>query len=74
MNEIILKIVELTNGFSGAEMVAITNRDATLTLKRHVSVKSENLKDIKITSQDLLDSIDKVKPRKKDAPTTQSIQ
>jgi transitional endoplasmic reticulum ATPase len=70
----ITKIVELTNGFSGAEMAAITNRAAILALKRHVSAKSKNVKDIKITQQDLLDSIDKVKPKKKDTPTTQSIK
>ena len=70
----ITRIVELTNGFSGAEMAAITNRAAILALKRHVNTKSENIKDIKITQQDLLDSIDKVKPRKKDSPMIQSIK
>jgi transitional endoplasmic reticulum ATPase len=70
----ITRIVELTNGFSGAEMAAITNRAAILALKRHVSTKSENIKDIKITQQDLLDSIDKVKPRKKETPMTHSIK
>ncbi len=64
----IAKIVELTNGFSGAEMAAITNRAAILALKRHVNTKSGNIKDIKITQQDFLDSIDKVKPRKKEIP------
>jgi transitional endoplasmic reticulum ATPase len=39
-------------------------------LKRYVNSKSENIKDIKITQQDLLDSIDKVKPRKKEAQMT----
>jgi transitional endoplasmic reticulum ATPase len=66
----ISKIVELTNGFSGAEMMAITNRAAILALKRYVNAKSENIKDIKITQQDLLDSIDKVKPRKKETRMT----
>ena len=70
----ITRIVELTNGFSGAEMAAITNRAAILALKRHVNTKSENIKDIKITQQDLLDSIDKVKPRKKESPMIQSIK
>ena len=70
----ITKIVELTNGFSGAEMAAITNRAAILALKRHVNTKSENIKDIKITQQDLLDSIDKVKPKKKESPMIQSIK
>ena len=70
----ITKIIELTNGFSGAEMAAIVNRSAILALKRHVNTKSGNVKDIKITQQDILDSIDKVKPRKKDAPLIQSIK
>ncbi|PIY88883.1 MAG: AAA family ATPase [Nitrosopumilales archaeon CG_4_10_14_0_8_um_filter_34_8] len=70
----ITKIIELTNGFSGAEMAAIVNRAAILALKRHVNTKSGNVKDIKITQQDILDSIDKVKPRKKDATLTQSIK
>ncbi|MBI2127644.1 MAG: AAA family ATPase, partial [Nitrosarchaeum sp.] len=70
----ITRIVELTNGFSGAEMAAITNRAAILALKRYVNAKSENIKDIKITQQDLLDSIDKVKPRKKESPMIQSIK
>lgn len=70
----ITRIVELTNGFSGAEMAAITNRAAILALKRHVNTKSENIKDIKITQQDLLDSIDKVKPRKKESHMIQSIK
>ena len=66
----ISKIVELTNGFSGAEMMAITNRAAILALKRYVGGKSGNIKDIRISQQDLLDSIDKVKPRKKEAHMT----
>jgi transitional endoplasmic reticulum ATPase len=70
----ITKIIELTNGFSGAEMAAIVNRAAILALKRHVNTKSGNVKDIKITQQDILDSIDKVKPRKKNAPLIQSIK
>ncbi|MFB5638137.1 MAG: CDC48 family AAA ATPase [Nitrosarchaeum sp.] len=70
----VAKIVELTNGFSGAEMASITNRAAILALKRHVNTKSKNIKDIKITQQDILDSIDKVKPKKKEEPITQSIK
>jgi len=66
----ISKIVELTDGFSGAEMMAITNRSAILALKRYVGGKSVNIKDIRISQQDLLDSIDKVKPRKKEVHMT----
>ena len=64
------KIIEMTNGFSGAEVAAVTNRAAIAALKRYVSGKSDNVKVIKITQQDLIDAIDKVKPREKEVPLT----
>ena len=64
------KIIEMTNGFSGAEVAAVTNRAAIAALKRYVSGKSDNVKDIKIMQQDLIDAIDKVKPREKEVPLT----
>ena len=70
----IAKLVDLTNGFSGAEIAAVANRAAIASLKRYVSGKSQNVKDIKILQQDLIDAIDKVKPRKKEAPLTQTIK
>jgi len=70
----ITKLVELTDGFSGAEIAAVTNRAAITALKRYVSGKSQNVKEIKITQQDLIDAVDKVKPRKKEAPLSQSIK
>ena len=68
------KIVELTNGFSGAEIAAVANRAALAALKRYVGGKSENVKDIKITQQDLLNAIEKIKPREKVTPMTHSIK
>ncbi|PIW31717.1 MAG: AAA family ATPase [Nitrosopumilales archaeon CG15_BIG_FIL_POST_REV_8_21_14_020_37_12] len=68
------KIVELTNGFSGAEIAAIANRAAIASLKRYVGGKSQNVKDIKISQQDLLDAIEKIKPIKKETPMTHSIK
>ena len=68
------KLVELTDGFSGAEIAAVANRAAITALKRFVSGKSKNVKDIKITQEDLIDSIDKVKPQKKEALIPQSIK
>jgi len=62
----ITKLVALTDSFSGAEIAAVTNRAAITALKRYVSGKSQNVKDIKITQQDLIDAVDKVKPRKKE--------
>ena len=70
----ISKIVELTSGFSGAEIAAVANRAAVTALKRYVGGKSESVKDIKITQQDILAAIDKIKPREKEAPMTHSIK
>ncbi len=70
----ISKIVELTSGFSGAELAAVANRAAITALKRYVGGKSESVKDIKITQQDILAAIDKIRPREKEAPMTHSIK
>ncbi len=64
----ISEIVKLTDNFSGAEIAAVANRAAITALKRYVSGKSKNVKEIKITQQDLIDAVDKVKPQKKEAP------
>ncbi|UTY62446.1 MAG: CDC48 family AAA ATPase [Marine Group I thaumarchaeote] len=61
----IKKLVEMTDGFSGAEIAAITNRAALVALKRYVAGKSQNIKEIKITQQDLIDAVDKIRPQKK---------
>ena len=66
----ISEIVKLTDDSSGAEIAAIANRAAIIALRRYVSDKSENVKEIKITQQDLVDSVDKVKPWKKEAPVS----
>ncbi len=63
----IVKLVELTDSFSGAEIAAVTNRAAITALKRYVDDKSQNVNEIKITQQDLIDAVDKVKPQKKEA-------
>ena len=70
----ISKLVELTDGFNGAEIASVANRAATAALKRYVGGKSENIKEIKVTQQDLLDAIDKIKPRKTESPMTHSIK
>ena len=70
----ITKLIEITDGFSGAEMAAITNRAALVALKRYVVGKSQNIKEIKITQQDLIDAVDKVRPRIKEAPMPQAIK
>jgi len=70
----ISKLVDLTEGFSGAEIAAVANRGSVAALKRYIEGKSENIKEIKVTQQDFLDAIDKVKPRKKESPMTHSIK
>ena len=70
----IKKLVEMTDGFSGAEIAAIANRAALVALKRYVAGKSQNIKEIKITQQDLVDAADKIRPQKKEAPIPQAIK
>jgi transitional endoplasmic reticulum ATPase len=43
-------------------------------LKRYVTGKSQNIKEIKITQEDLIDAVDKVRPRIKEAPMPQAIK
>ena len=57
------KLVEITDGYSGAELAAICNRAAITALRRHVSGQTKSLKEIKITQQDLVDAISKVKTK-----------
>ena len=70
----ISEIVRLTDDFSGAEISAVANRAAITALKRYVSGKSNNIREIKINQQDLVDAVDKVRPRKKEAPIPQAIK
>ncbi len=66
----ISKLVEQTNGFSGADIEAVANRAAITALKRYVGARSENIKSIKISQKDLEEAIDLVKPKKKEKPMT----
>ena len=69
------KIVNLTHGFSGADIAAVANRAAITALKRYVSANSQNIKDIQITQEDLEQSITQVKPEKKaEEPLTHTIR
>lgn len=70
----ISEIVKLTDDFSGAEIAAVANRAAIAALKRYVAGKSKNVKEIKITQQDLVDAVDKVRPQKKEAHLPSSIK
>ena len=70
------KLVDLTDGLSGAEIAAVANRAAITALKRYVSGKSQNIKDIRISQQDLENALKKVQPNssKTEEPLTQTIQ
>ncbi|MGQ0605422.1 MAG: CDC48 family AAA ATPase [Candidatus Nitrosotenuis sp.] len=57
------KIVEITDGYSGAEIAAICNRAAISALRRHVKGQTKTVKEIKITQQDLLDAAAKIKTK-----------
>ena len=70
----ISEIVKITDDFSGAEIAAVANRAAIAALRKYVSGKSKNVKEIRITQQDLIDAVDKVRPQKKEAPIPQSIK
>ena len=59
------KIVEITDGYSGAELAAICNRAAIAALRRHIDGQTKAVKEIKITQQDLVDAVSKVKPKTK---------
>jgi transitional endoplasmic reticulum ATPase len=70
------KLVERTDGFSGAEIAAIANRAGITALKRYVSGKLHSVKEIEITQKDLMDAIEKIKPKlkKTEEPLAQTIQ
>ena len=70
------KIVERTDGFSGAEIAAIANRAGITALKRYVNGKSSSVKEIEITQNDLMDAIRKVKPKisRMEEPLAQTIR
>jgi len=70
------KLVGLTKGFSGADIAAVANRAAITALKRYVSGTSKNIKEIEISQQDLVDSIEKARPAriKTEQPLTQTIK
>jgi transitional endoplasmic reticulum ATPase len=56
------KLVQLTNGFSGAEIEGLCNRAAMSSIRRYVDKKEKNVKSIKITQEDLENAIRKIRP------------
>ncbi len=68
------RISEIANGLSGAEIEEVCNRAALQGIKRFVEKNEKLVKTIKITQQDLINAVDKVKPQKKENPLAQSIK
>lgn len=64
----LLQLVEKTQGFSGAEIEGVCSRAAIAAIKRFVNNKEKSLKSIKITQEDLLNAISKVKPERVQLP------
>ena len=58
------RLVELTDGFSGAEIEGVCNRAAMAAVRRYVGNKQKSVKSIKITQEDLEDAIKKLRPEK----------
>jgi transitional endoplasmic reticulum ATPase len=61
------KLVQLTEGYTGAEIAAVCNRAAITALKRHVNGEVQSLKDVKISQSDLI-AVSKIQ-----APTVRSM-
>lgn len=58
------KLVQLTEGFSGAEIEGVCNRAAMSAIKRYVNDKQKDLKTMKVTQVDFENAIEKIKPSK----------
>ena len=58
------KLVELTDGFSGAEIEGVCNRAAMSAIRRYVNNKEKSVKSIKITQADFENAIEKIRPGK----------
>ncbi len=60
----LIKLVEYTDGFSGADIDGVCNRAAMTAIRRFVNNKEKSVKSIKITQEDLVNAINKIRPEK----------
>ena len=58
------KLVELTDGFSGAEIEGVCNRAAMSAIRRYINKGEKSVKSILITQQDFENAIEKILPGK----------
>jgi transitional endoplasmic reticulum ATPase len=56
------KLVQLTEGFSGAEIEGLCNRAAMSSIRRYVDKKEKDVKSIKMTQEDFENAIEKMRP------------
>ncbi len=57
-------LVDITDGFSGAEIAGVCSRAAMTAIKRYVDAKEKSVKSIRITQEDLVNAIKKIRPEK----------
>ncbi len=55
------RLVDMTNGYSGAEIAAVCDRAAFAALRRYVNSEKKTVKEIKITQDDLVEAVRKVR-------------
>ncbi len=60
----LIKLVEYTDGFSGADIAGVCNRAAMTAIRRFVNNKEKSVKSIKITQEDFVNAINKIRPEK----------
>jgi transitional endoplasmic reticulum ATPase len=58
------RLVELTDGFSGAEIEGVCNRAAMSAIRRYVNKDEKSVKSIKVTQEDFENAIEKIRPNK----------
>ena len=56
------KLVQLTDGFTGAEIEGVCNRAAMSSIRRYVDKKEKDVKSIKVTQEDFENAIEKMRP------------
>ena len=56
------KLVEMTEGFSGAEIEGVCNRAAMSAIRRYVDSGGKSVKSIKVTQEDIENAIKKFRP------------
>ena len=60
----IVKLVDITDGYSGAEIEGICNRAAMSAIRRYVNKGEKSVKSISITQEDFENAIGKIRPLK----------